>query len=102
MVQGMSLARLHATCPVSKSIQLLSDTWTMLILHSLLEKPGRFCEIERDLGGISTRTLALRLKRLESEALIKKDSEGFYVLTSKGRGLRIVERALAEYGKKYL
>jgi DNA-binding HxlR family transcriptional regulator len=74
----------------------------MLIAHSLLERPKGFCDLERDLDGISTRTLTLKLKNLESERIIKKSKEGCYELTEKGKGLRMVESAMKRYGEKYL
>ena len=55
------------TCPITKTAALLSDTWTMLVVHSLLEQGKGFCDLERDLDGISTRTLTLKLKKLEEE-----------------------------------
>lgn len=90
------------TCPITKTATLLSDTWTMLIAHALLEEPKRFCELERDLEGISTRTLTLKLQKLEAEKIIKKSKEGAYELTEKGKGLRMVESAMKRYGEKYL
>ena len=90
------------TCPTTKTASLLSDTWTMLIVHSLLEESKGFCELERDLNGISTRTLTLKLKKLEEERLVKRSEEGVYELTEKGKGLKVVERAMRSYGEKYL
>ncbi|HVZ75834.1 MAG TPA: helix-turn-helix domain-containing protein [Candidatus Paceibacterota bacterium] len=92
------------TCPVTKTAKLLSDTWTMLVVRALLEErsPMRFCEFERALPGISTRTLALKLAKLESERIIRKRADGTYSATKKGEGLRGVERAMRRYGEKYL
>lgn len=90
------------TCPITKTAALLSDTWTMLIVHSLLEESKGFCELERDLEGISTRTLTLKLKKLEEERMVRKSKEGSYELTEKGKGLKVVERAMRSYGEKYL
>ncbi len=92
----------NITCPITKTAALLSDTWTMLIVHSLLEDTKRFCELERDLDGISTRTLTLKLKKLEDEELVQKTDEACYELTEKGKGLKVVERAMRTYGEKYL
>jgi DNA-binding HxlR family transcriptional regulator len=89
-------------CPVQKTAQLLSDTWTMLIVRDLLSGPKRFCELERSLEGISTRTLTLKLRKLEDEGLVKKDNEGAYAATSRGKGLKVVESAMRRYGEKYL
>jgi DNA-binding HxlR family transcriptional regulator len=87
---------------VQKTATLLSDTWTTLIVHELLSGQKRFCEIERSLGGISTRTLVLKLRKLETERMIEKTSEGIYRATEKAKGLRAVERAMRRYGEKYL
>jgi DNA-binding HxlR family transcriptional regulator len=92
----------HLTCPITKTATLLSDTWTMLIVRSLLDEPKRFCELERDLEGISTRTLTLKLKKLEADRIIKKKGVGLYEPTEKGKGLRMVESAMKRYGEKYL
>ncbi|MBC7836953.1 helix-turn-helix transcriptional regulator [Acetobacteraceae bacterium] len=91
-----------APCPVQQTATLLSDTWTMLLVRDMLEGPKRFCELERSLSGISTRTLTLKLKNLESEHLIKKRKDGSYSVTEKGRGLKMVESAMRRYGEKYL
>lgn len=89
-------------CPITKVATLLSDTWTMLIMRALTEGPKRFCELEEWLGKISTRTLTLKLRRLTEEGLIMKQADGHYVATKKGSGLKIIERAMISYSKKYL
>jgi DNA-binding HxlR family transcriptional regulator len=89
-------------CPVHKTAALLSDTWTMLIVRDLLHGPKRFCDLERSLESISTRTLTLKLKKLEAERLIRKRADGSYSVTAKGKGLRPVESAMRRYGEKYL
>jgi DNA-binding HxlR family transcriptional regulator len=74
----------------------------MLIVRELLKEPMRFCELERALEGISTRTLTLKLQKLEAEKILRKNAEGAYVATKKGEGLKIVERAMRRYGEEYL
>lgn len=90
------------TCPITKAARLLSDTWTMLILHDILGGPKRFCELERSLEGISTRTLSLKLKKLEADKLIKKDAAGTYCATKKGEGVKVIENAMRRFGEQYL
>lgn len=90
------------TCPVTQVAQLLSDTWTMLIMRDLNAGPKRFCELERSLDGISTRTLTLKLKKLTDERMINKSAEGLYSSTERGRGLKIIESAMRRYGERYL
>ena len=89
-------------CPITAVAKLLSDTWTILIMRSLTEGPKRFCEIEAWLDGISTRTLTLKLKRLQDEGLVTKTEQNYYEVTEKGAGLKIIEDAMITYSKKYL
>jgi DNA-binding HxlR family transcriptional regulator len=91
-----------AVCPIVQVAKLLSDTWTMLVLHALMDGEKRFCELEVELEHISTRTLTNKLKRLIDEGLIEKTTEGSYKVTKKGKGIKIIERAMARYGKEYL
>jgi DNA-binding HxlR family transcriptional regulator len=92
----------QTNCPVAKTVALLSDCWTMLIIQALLSGPKRFSELERALEGISTRTLALKLKQLEKDEIIRKALGGGYETTSKGEGLKIVESAMRKYGNQFL
>lgn len=89
-------------CPITKVAQLLSDTWTMLILRALTEGPKRFCELETWLEGISTRTLTLKLRKLTEEGLVRKHEAGHYELTEKGDGIKIIENAMIAYNNRYL
>lgn len=92
----------RSDCPTTKVAEILSDTWTMLIMRSLTESPKRFSELEKWLDGISSRTLTLKLETLKKRGLIAKSDEGLYEATEKGAGLRIIEKAMIEYGKKFL
>lgn len=87
------------TCPVATVATLLSDVWTMRIIHNLLGGTMRFCELERSLEGISTRTLTLKLKHLETEGVAEKTDAG-YRLTKRGAGLRKVISAMERFGKE--
>lgn len=89
-------------CPITKVAELLSDSWSMLILYQLNRGVKGFCELERVLEGISTRTLTLKLKRLMEDGLIEKNNEGLYLTTPRGRGLKVVENAMRMYERKYL
>lgn len=89
-------------CPITRVALLLSDSWTMLIMHFLIEGPKRFCELEKLLDGISTRTLTLKLNKLVEDGMVKKNKDGSYIATKKGAGLKIVEDSMRKYEKKYL
>ena len=98
----VSIPHKKQQCPIAKTARLLSDTWTMLIMRDIIAGPARFSELERSLTGISTRTLALKLKNLEHDSLIKKVPDGTYHATARGKALRTVENAMRRYGEKFL
>lgn len=89
-------------CPITKVALLLSDAWTMLVMHFLIEGPKRFCELEKLLSGISTRTLTLKLNKLIEDGMVSKNADGAYLATKKGKGLRVIEDSMRKYEKKYL
>ena len=90
-------------CPIAKVANLLSDSWTMLIIRDLLDGPRRFCELERSLDGISSRTLTLKLKKLVKEHVATKDDAShLYSITDQGKNLGEVIDAMHHYGKKWL
>ena len=67
--------------------------WTLLLVRDLAEGRSRFCELERSLAGISPRTLSLRLRALEDEGIVERQTYAEvpprveYSLTEKGREL---------------
>jgi DNA-binding HxlR family transcriptional regulator len=89
-------------CPITKVALLLSDSWTMLTMHFLIEGPKRFCELEKLLSGISTRTLTLKLNKLIEEGMVSKNKDGVYLATKKGKGLKVIEDSMRKYEKKFL
>jgi len=95
-------------CPVARSLDIIGERWTMLILRDLLlGGPCRFQDFERSLGGISPNTLSARLKQLEEHGIIERrfyeqhPPRAEYLLTEKGRQLGPVLKALFEWGRKY-
>jgi DNA-binding HxlR family transcriptional regulator len=90
------------TCPIREVAELLSDTWTMLIMRAWTEGAKRFCELEVWLGAISTRTLTRKLQTLIEQGLVEKRADGMYAATKKGQGLKIIEKAMVKYSEQYL
>ena len=60
--------------PDARALDLVGDKWTLLIVRDLSEGRSRFCELERSLGGISPRTLSLRLRALEEEGIVHRQT----------------------------
>ena len=71
-------------------------------MRALTEGPKRFNELDRWLEGISTRTLTRKLETLKKEGMLVRSSAGIYTLTDKGKGIRIIEKAMIRYSEQYL
>lgn len=101
-------ARPTSVCPIANAARLLGDRWTLVILRDLAEQPMRFSELEESSGGISPRTLADRLRQMESGGLITRESfreippRVEYTLTDKGRATLPVIEALRGFGENWL
>jgi DNA-binding HxlR family transcriptional regulator len=60
-------------CPrFEKTISLLSQIWTALVIYELLSWSGRFGEIQPSIG-ISGKVLSERLKELEHKEIVKRE-----------------------------
>ena len=62
------------TCPVCLTAQIVCGKWTLLLVRDLAAGRSRFCELERSLAGISPPTLSLRLRALEEEGIVERDT----------------------------
>ncbi len=96
------------TCPVCRTAEIVCGKWTLLLVRELSEGCSRFCELERSLVGISPRTLSLRLRALEEEAIVERHTfpevppRVEYALTDKGRALLPIIDDMREYGTEWL
>lgn len=91
-------------CPrFQHAAELVGRRWTAAVIWVALEGPARFGEIRRSVPGLSARMLAERLRELEAEGLLARQTRSGdpqlteYALTSKGRALAGVVRALEEW-----
>jgi DNA-binding HxlR family transcriptional regulator len=96
------------TCAVAASAEIIGTKWTALLVHDLSEGPRRFSELERSCHGISPRTLAERLRALEAEGIVERQSYAEspprveYRLTEKGDSLLPIIDAMREFGHEWL
>ena len=78
------------------------------MIRDLAEGRSRFCELERSLEGISPRTLSLRLRALEEEGIVERQTypevppRVEYALTEKGRALVPLVETMRIYGREWL
>src|SRR5216117_4154489 len=95
-------------CPVAKSLELVGERWTLLIVRDLLEGPRRYQDFHASLPGIAPALLSARLKLMEEHGLIARrfysehPPRAEYALTDKGRELGMVVGALAVWGSRHV
>src|SRR6185295_10571208 len=59
-------------CPVARSLEILGDRWTLLIIREFLIGMSHFNDLERGLPGISRPLLAQRLRQLQKAGILEK------------------------------
>lgn len=90
-----------------RGVLLLQEKWVLLIIHSLLQGPLGFCELNRRAEGVNATTLSQRLDLLEQSGLIVKTIHSTmpprtsYDLTEVGRALKPVLDAIKAWSEKY-
>ena len=94
-------------CSIARSVDLLGDWWTPLVLKEAFLGVRRFDEMQRSLG-IGRNVLTQRLRRLVDEGLLERvryqerPDRYEYVLTDKGRDFYPVLAAMAAWGDRWL
>jgi DNA-binding HxlR family transcriptional regulator len=93
---------------VCRTAEIVCGKWTLLLIRDLAAGKSRFCELERSLGGISPRTLSLRLRALEAEGIVERRTypevppRVEYRLTPKGSALVPLVDQMRTYGREWL
>ncbi|KQN02823.1 hypothetical protein ASE82_08490 [Sphingomonas sp. Leaf230] len=93
-------------CPIARSLSVVGDRWTMLILRELVMGVRRFDEIQAQTG-MSSNLLSVRLKRLETDGVIERRAYSErpkryeYYATEKGKELDPILLLLRSWGTKW-
>ena len=69
---GCPLAPTVSTARVAKSLDVVGDRWTLLVVRELLDAPRRYGDLLAALAPIATDMLASRLRDLEAHGLVRK------------------------------
>ncbi len=94
-------------CPVARSVDLVGDRWSMLIVRDAFDGICRFGDFQRSLG-VARNILSDRLRKLVDAGILEHQaaSDGSvyqeYVLTAKGESLFPVVVALRQWGERHL
>ncbi|OFB39105.1 HxlR family transcriptional regulator [Mycolicibacterium sp. (ex Dasyatis americana)] len=92
-------------CALAKSLDLVGDRWTLLVVRDLLDGPKRYGDLLNSLAPIATDMLAGRLRDLEANGLVhrrtlpKPAATAVYELTDDGRALEDVINAYTRWGR---
>ena len=96
-------------CPkISQVLARIGEKWSVLIIIMLAERPRRFSELKRAIGGVSQRMLTLSLRGLERDGLVKRTvfpvvpPRVEYELTPLGRSLHGPVCALGEWARNHI
>lgn len=95
-------------CPISYSLDIFGDRWTLLILRDLLLGQKRYYrELLTSDERIATNILSSRLKHLEAQGIITRQFDPndrrqyVYEVTQKGRDLLPILLEIAAWGATY-
>ena len=92
-------------CPVARTLDVIGEWWTLLIVRDALLGARRFDQFKTT--GIADNILSARLKRLVEGGLFERrlyqsrPDRYEYLLTEKGRALGVVVSALRSWGREW-
>ena len=102
----MSAQPAGPTCPVARTVDIVGDKWSLLIIRDAFDGIRRFNQFQRDLG-IARNILAARLRDLVQAGVLRvEDAPGGsayqeYVLTEKGEDLFDLIVSLRQWGQEH-
>ena len=104
----MTKTNLDLTCPVARTLDIVGERWTLLIIRDLLSGTMRFQDFQERLPGMAPNVLSARLKTLEAHGLVRRDfysdhpPRAAYTLTDRGRELGVIVLALGRWGIRHV
>jgi DNA-binding HxlR family transcriptional regulator len=95
-----------AECPIARSLDVIGDWWSLLIIRDALLGVRRFSEFQKSLG-LARNILTVRLRTLVEQGILKmapaSDGSAYqeYVPTPKGRGIFPILVALRQWAEEF-
>jgi DNA-binding HxlR family transcriptional regulator len=93
-------------CSIAKSLEVIGERWSLLIVRDVMNGNRRFGEMQRSLG-VARNVLSARLQRLVEEGILERRAyqesppRYEYFLTEKGLDLWPALIALLAWGDRY-
>ncbi|WP_405166382.1 helix-turn-helix transcriptional regulator [Nocardia sp. NBC_01499] len=93
------------TCPVARTVDLVGDRWSLLIVRDAMDGAATFTEFQQRLG-IARNILSDRLRRLVEHGILATSTapggkRHSYELTSAGQDLFTIVVALRQWGERH-
>jgi len=95
-----------AECPIARSLDVLGDWWSRLIIRDAFLGLRRFGEFQKNIG-LAKNILTVRLRALVDQGILTtapaSDGSAYqeYVLTPKGRGVFPILVALRQWSEEF-
>jgi DNA-binding HxlR family transcriptional regulator len=92
-------------CSISRSLDVLGERWSLLVVREVLMGSRRFGDIRRGIPRISRTMLSARLRELVDVGVLVRTAGGdgpIYELTEAGRELETIVRDLGVWGQRWL
>ena len=94
-------------CPTEITLEAISGRWKVMVIYWLLQGDRRFNQLQRDLAGITHRTLTKQLKEMEASGLVERrdfresPARVEYRLTPLGRSLEPILLAMHDWAMNH-
>lgn len=94
-----------STCPVARTLDLVGDRWSLLIIRDAMDRARSFTDFQQRTG-VARNILTDRLRRLVDHGILKRETapsgrRQIYVLTDAGRDLFTVIVAMRQWGERH-
>ncbi|CDQ46444.1 MULTISPECIES: winged helix-turn-helix transcriptional regulator [Mycolicibacterium] len=93
------------TCPVARTLDLVGDRWSLLIIRDAMDNARSFTDFQHRTG-VARNILTDRLRRLVEHGILTRETAAsgrrqIYVLTDAGRDLFTVIVAMRQWGERH-
>ena len=108
MTDADAASQRRSGCPITATLELIGDKWSLIVIRDLLVGKRRFNEFMSSPERITTNILADRLSRLEQTGLVTRTSYSEhpprfeYALTEKGRALHPLLQEICRWGNRFI